>query len=623
SSGCSGLKSFSVAADNPSYKADSGLLLTKDGKTIVAVPCGLTSVTIPNSVKKIGDSAFDCCSGLTSVTIPNNVTSIGAYAFFGCTNLTGVTIPNSVASIGECAFSRCSGLTSMTIPESVTNIGKSAFHGCTNLTGVTIPDRVTNIGDVAFAHCSRLTSVTIPDSVISIGNSAFFGCRGLRQAVLPQRFNGRLHSSVFAKCPVKITYSAARRSLNLKAKTETVDGIEWTYTIYGGEARIGGRSAAIPLSTTGAITIPSALGGKPVTSIGYSAFKGCNRLASVTIPNGVTSIGNHAFLMCDKMTSVVIPPSVTNIGWSAFSGCRRLKSLTIPEGVERIGRGAFSGCCGLTSVTIPASVMCIEERAFFGSPELYNREANGWSVRRGNGPTGNSLVSFVVDSDNPSYSSRNGMLCSKDGVDLIVGVNGDIKIPDGVKNIGKHAFSDCRNLTSVTIPSGVTNIGFRAFSNCSELKSVTIPSSVTSIESSGVFGTPFSGTPFYRNMPDGMVVLGGGVLCGYKGKYPSTVVIPSNVMSIAGESFSERFLRRSGAGLQTVVISSSVTNIGSRAFSYCGDLTNVTMQGERPDAPKNIFERCGKLKAIHVPANAKSWAGMKDWFGIPLVFDAK
>ena len=47
------------------------------------------------------------------------------------------------------------------------------------------------------------------------------------------------------------------------------------------------------------------------------------------------------------------------------------------------------------------------------------------------------------------------------------------------------------------------------------------------------------------------------------------------------------------------------------------------MRGERPDAPNNIFERCGKLKAIHVPAKAKSWEGMKDWLGIPLVFDAK
>ena len=66
-----------------------------------------------------------------------------------------------------------------------------------------------------------------------------------------------------------------------------------------------------------------------------------------------------------------------------------------------------------------------------------------------------------------------------------------------------------------------------------------------------------------------------------------------------------------------------VTRIGWDAFRNCKELTSVTMLGERPEAPETLFPGCGKLKAIHVPANAKSWAGMKDWFGIPLVFDAK
>ena len=72
-----------------------------------------------------------------------------------------------------------------------------------------------------------------------------------------------------------------------------------------------------------------------------------------------------------------------------------------------------------------------------------------------------------------------------------------------------------------------------------------------------------------------------------------------------------------------MTIPASVTKIGPNAFDNCGKLTEVTMRGERPEAPNDIFKKCGKLKSIHVPANAKSWAGMKDWFGIPLVFDAK
>ncbi len=186
--GCRSLEAFSVADGNPAYKSVSGLLLTKDGKALVA---GLNGdVAIPDSVTSIGDSAFEFCDGLTSVTIPDSVTSIGGWAFQGCSGLTSVTIPDSVTSIGYGAFSDCSGLTSVTIPDSVTSIGSSAFSGCSGLTSVTIPDSVTSIGDWAFSGCSGLTSVTIPDSVTSIGYGAFDGCSGLTTLYVPASWEG-------------------------------------------------------------------------------------------------------------------------------------------------------------------------------------------------------------------------------------------------------------------------------------------------------------------------------------------------------------------------------------------------------------------------------------------------
>ena len=95
---------------------------------------GLTSVTIPNSVEYIGESAFDTCSGLTgSLTIPNSVTGIGSSAFYQCSGLTSVTIGNSVTSIGYEAFSGCSGLTSVTIGNSVTSIDNKVFAYCSNV----------------------------------------------------------------------------------------------------------------------------------------------------------------------------------------------------------------------------------------------------------------------------------------------------------------------------------------------------------------------------------------------------------------------------------------------------------------------------------------------------------
>lgn len=85
------------------------------------------------------------------------------------------------------------------------------------------------------------------------------------------------------------------------AETETVGGYTWTYRINGGTAEIyNDGDVAISPEPTGAVMIPSTLGGKPVTSIGYMAFEVCSGLTSVTIPNSVTSIGDCAFSGCRR-----------------------------------------------------------------------------------------------------------------------------------------------------------------------------------------------------------------------------------------------------------------------------------------------------------------------------------
>ena len=141
----------------------------------------LTSVTIPNSVKSIGSSAFRYCTNLTSVTIPNSVTSIGYSVFSGCTGLTSVTIPDSVTSIDDSAFCDCTGLTSVIIPDSVTSIGNYAFGNCENLKNVSIPDGVETIGYNAFCNCRMLTEITLPESVESVGRGAFDNCINLNK----------------------------------------------------------------------------------------------------------------------------------------------------------------------------------------------------------------------------------------------------------------------------------------------------------------------------------------------------------------------------------------------------------------------------------------------------------
>ena len=191
---CRGMKSFYVKTGNANYKSVSGLLLTRNGKALIAVPEGLTSITIPDSVTRIAAFAFLGCRVLDHVTIPDRVTCIDESAFWGCDNLTSITIPDSVTSIKPAAFSDCLSLVSFRIGSGnaaykvasellLSKDGKILVSVPGGLNRVIIPDSVISVGDSAFTCCERLTEVTIPDSVTSIGEYAFSGCYGLTRIV--------------------------------------------------------------------------------------------------------------------------------------------------------------------------------------------------------------------------------------------------------------------------------------------------------------------------------------------------------------------------------------------------------------------------------------------------------
>lgn len=147
---------------------------------------GVTSITIPNSVTSIGDSAFYGCTNLTEVNIPEGVTEIDDAAFWGCTNLTSITIPESMTKIGNSAFSGCTSLKEINIPEGVTEIGAEAFIECTSLTSITIPESVTKIAENIFCGCTNLTEVNIPEGVTEIDEWAFSECTSLISVVIPE-----------------------------------------------------------------------------------------------------------------------------------------------------------------------------------------------------------------------------------------------------------------------------------------------------------------------------------------------------------------------------------------------------------------------------------------------------
>lgn len=146
----------------------------------------ITSVTLPNTITKIGDFAFDGNRKLTTIEIPDGVTSIGKAAFLNCASLESITIPEGVTEIKESTFSGCENLKSITLPNSVTKIGAGAFSGCLELETINLPDGITEIPDKCFQNCSSLKNFTISDKIVSIGEYAFSGCTSLGSITIPE-----------------------------------------------------------------------------------------------------------------------------------------------------------------------------------------------------------------------------------------------------------------------------------------------------------------------------------------------------------------------------------------------------------------------------------------------------
>lgn len=246
-------------------------------------------------------------------------------------------------------------------------------------------------------------------------------------------------------------------------------------------------------------------------------------VSSVQVADGITAIPDDAFWGCENLVNITLPQTVRTIGKGAFGQCVNLARINIPEGVTSIGGDAFFLCRSLTRLTIPDSVTSIE-----GNPFQY------------------MSAEIQVSPENPAFSVTDGVLFNKEHSRLIAcpcNKAGAYEIPEGVREIGAHAFENCDDLTDVTIPASVVSIERNPFAYAQLELKLSPENSYFSLVDGVLFdetGTNLLVYPGGRvgdtyEIPEGTTGIGEFAFTG--SQQLSSVTVPENVTAIAPSAF--------------------------------------------------------------------------------------
>ena len=324
---------------------------------------------------------------------------------------------------------------------------------------------------------------------------------------------------------------------------------DYEYSLEDGRATVTGYTG-----TDSVLTVPSSLGGCPVTAVGESAFAGCYDLVSVTLSEGITDIGDSAFFNCTALTSVTLPESLVRVNADAFCGCTALEAITLPKNVAALTGNPFSGCASLTAITVASGNSALEVR----NGLLYNRAGPVLACW----PQGLAAGVCTVPDGTAAIGTGAFFLC--EDVTAVV-------LPDSVTAVGDDAFRYCLGMTSVRLPAGITALGRSAFEGCGNLTEITLPQGITAIE------------PWLLRDCDSL----------------TAVTVPEGVRSIGMDAF------EGCDSLARVILPRGLTDVGIFAFYGCDSLTDVYFRGSREQwNAVSVDDLNDPLTeaALHVPA---------------------
>lgn len=394
--------------------------IRKNGKTYAVVSIDLknhnsqeklANISLPKTLRYIGNYAFAYLPSMQYLEIPENVTTMGTDIFYQSNNLKTIKI-NAVAPPMVGGFSGTSQRkvyvpdgslhayrlatpwnncvlvggegTSVSIAHvtagelghvildeatylqevnkltvvsgNLNNDDWNTLKSMTNLVELDISGMaVTSIPSSAFSNKWGLEKIVLPKKLETIGNNAFNGT-GIKEIELPESLT-TLDSHAFANCTslvgIKIPDKITKISYGIFQNCSNLQSVNFPSTLTLIEER------AFYGTDLSEIDIPGS-----VENINEYAFYRNENLKKVTFNEGLVKIGSNSFLSCKSIESIVFPSTLRTIDHSGFQGCENLKQISLNEGLVSINSYAFSGCTGLTDIVLPSTLENCEGNAF-------------------------------------------------------------------------------------------------------------------------------------------------------------------------------------------------------------------------------------------------------------------
>lgn len=505
------------------------------------------------------------------------------------TACTSFYINSNVLFIPECAFAgeiydndvlyKCAGteISAINFTDNILEIQANAFNNCDNITNLKLPSQLTTIGDSAFAFCSNITTIDFPETLSSFGTYVFVANTSLKSVNIPTQVRV-LSFGIFQSCTALEN-----------------------------------------------VTLPNG-----ILALVTDAFCGCTSLKSITIPDSVTSLGHQLFSNCTSLETIDISTNskLKSIGEYCFYNCNLIESLQIPNGVTKINKYTFAKCTNLTNLQLGSGITAFENTALEGCTAIEELKINI------------SSISFKL------ATALNGIGADGNGVNIIIGSSvqsivdscftkttaniTSVTFEEGIKSIGKSAFSGLANIKSIILPDSLEVLSGSAFASCSSLEEVYIGNNLNTI-GNGAFYTCknlksitynaknvtsypdlMANHVFYQagaSLIDESITLTIGAdvevlpskffVVGNTAKFDCVFENNSKLTSIESDLFIN-------SKIQSIALPESIDYIRYRAFYKCSYLKTIQFNEGIIEIGESAFESCTSLTTAMLPESIET-----------------